>query len=80
MKRLVSALAILFLTAAAAGAAEPVRVGFMSVLSGPLAPIGQSELNATKMAVEDAGAVLGQKVELFPKDHQYNPGQANERA
>jgi branched-chain amino acid transport system substrate-binding protein len=81
MKKLLFALAIvLFLTTAVAGAAEPVRVGFMSVLSGPLAPIGQSELNATKFAVEDAGQVLGQKVELFPKDHQYNPGQANERA
>ena len=81
MKKLFFALAIVFfLTTAVAGAAEPVRVGFMSVLSGPLAPIGQSELNATKFAVEDAGMVLGQKVELFPKDHQYNPGQANERA
>jgi len=81
MKKVLFALAILlFLTTAVAGAAEPVRVGFISVLSGPLAPIGQSELNAVKFAVEDAGQVLGQKVELFPKDHQYNPGQANERA
>ncbi len=49
-------------------------------MSGPLAPIGQSELNATKMAVEDAGLVLGQKPEVYAKDHQYNPGLANERA
>jgi branched-chain amino acid transport system substrate-binding protein len=80
MRKIFVALAVFFLTTAAASGADPVRVGFISVLSGPLAPIGQSELNATKMAVEDAGAVLGQKAELYSKDHQYNPGLANERA
>jgi len=80
MRNLFFAVAVLVLIAAAASAAEPVKVGFISVLSGPLAPIGQSELNATRMAVEDAGAVLGAKPEVYPKDHQYNPGLANERA
>ena len=80
MRKIFIALGVFFLMATAASGADPVRVGFISVLSGPLAPIGQSELNATKMAVEDAGPVLGQKVELYPKDHQYNPGLANERA
>jgi len=68
------------LTASLVFAAEPVKIGFMSVLSGPLAPIGKSEENAAVMAVEEFGPVLGQKVQLFPKDHQYNPGLANERA
>jgi branched-chain amino acid transport system substrate-binding protein len=80
MKTMLSALAALFLLTSTVSAADPVRVGFISVLSGPLAPIGNSELNATKMAVEDYGPVLGQKVQLFPKDHNYNPGLANERA
>jgi branched-chain amino acid transport system substrate-binding protein len=80
MRKIFVALGVFFLMTAAASGADPVRVGFISVLSGPLAPIGQSELNATRMAVEDAGAVLGQKVELYSKDHQYNPGLANERA
>ena len=80
MRKIFVALGVFFLMTAAASGADPVRVGFISVLSGPLAPIGQSELNATKMAVEDVGAVLGQKVELYSKDHQYNPGLANERA
>ncbi len=80
MKTLLLALAALFLLTSTVLAADPVRVGFISVLSGPLAPIGSSELNATKMAVEDFGPVLGQKVQLFPKDHNYNPGLANERA
>ena len=61
-------------------AQEAVKIGFISVLSGPLAPIGQSEANAAKMAVEEYGDVLGKKVELFVKDHQYNPGLANERS
>jgi branched-chain amino acid transport system substrate-binding protein len=80
MKTMLLALAALFLLTSTVLAADPVRVGFISVLSGPLAPIGKSELNATQMAVEDYGAVLGQKVQLFPKDHNYNPGLANERA
>jgi branched-chain amino acid transport system substrate-binding protein len=80
MKTMLLALAVLFLLTSTVVAADPVRVGFISVLSGPLAPIGKSELNATQMAVEDYGAVLGQKVQLFPKDHNYNPGLANERA
>jgi branched-chain amino acid transport system substrate-binding protein len=80
MKKVLLPLAVLFLFASGSWAADPVRVGFVSVLSGPLAPIGSSELNATKMAVEDFGPVLGQKVELYSKDHNYNPGLANERA
>ena len=80
MKTMLLALGALFLLTSTVLAADPVRVGFISVLSGPLAPIGKSELNATQMAVEDFGPVLGQKVQLFPKDHNYNPGLANERA
>lgn len=80
MKTMLLALGALFLLTSTVLAADPVRVGFISVLSGPLAPIGKSELNATQMAVEDYGPVLGQKVQLFPKDHNYNPGLANERA
>ncbi len=80
MKTMLLALAGVFLLTSTVLAADPVRVGFISVLSGPLAPIGNSELNATKMAVEGYGPVLGQKVQLFPKDHNYNPGLANERA
>lgn len=69
-----------FLFATTVFAQEAVKIGFISVLSGPLAPIGQSEANAAKMAVEEYGDVLGKKVELFIKDHQYNPGLANERS
>ena len=79
MKNVFLAVAVFFLISAVASAAEPVKVGFISVLSGPLAPIGQSELNATKMAVEDAGLVLGQKAELYRQGPPVQPG-ARERA
>ena len=59
---------------------EPVKVGLISVLSGPLAVIGKGEEYAGRMAVEEYGEVLGQKVEIIVKDHAYNPGLANERA
>jgi branched-chain amino acid transport system substrate-binding protein len=78
-------LGIIFLAMVASGAftasgAEPVKIGLITVLSGPLAPIGKSEENAALMAVEEFGPVLGQKVLLIARDHQYNPGLANERA
>jgi branched-chain amino acid transport system substrate-binding protein len=80
MKTILCILALCLVLTSAAFGADPVKVGFVSVLSGPLAPIGQSELNAVKMAIADYGPVLGQKVELYSKDHAYNPGLANERA
>ncbi|OGQ12794.1 MAG: hypothetical protein A2026_13285 [Deltaproteobacteria bacterium RBG_19FT_COMBO_46_12] len=61
-------------------AKEPVKVGVITVLSGPLAIIGKGEADAAKMAVEEYGAVLGEKVELIIKDHAYSPGLAVERA
>jgi len=78
-------LGIIFLVMIASGAftasgAEPVKIGLITVLSGPLATIGKSEENAALMAVEEFGPVLGQKVRFIPRDHQYNPGLANERA
>jgi len=78
-------LGIIFLVMIVSGAftasgAEQVKIGLITVLSGPLAPIGKSEENAALMAVEEFGPVLGQKVRFIPRDHQYNPGLANERA
>lgn len=63
-----------------AGAGDAVKVGVLSVLSGPLAVIGNGEKWAAEMAIEDYGPVLGKKVELISKDHAYNPGIANEKA
>jgi len=61
-------------------AADTVKVGVISVLSGPLATIGNGEAWSAEMAVEDFGTVLGKKIELIKRDHAYNPGVANEKA
>ncbi len=61
-------------------AKEPVKVGVISVLSGPLAVVGKGEPDAIKMLIEGYGPLLGEKIELVIKDHAYSPGLAVERA
>lgn len=54
-------------TGAAAPAGEPIRVGYLNVLSGPFQTLGQSELNGVKLAIEHinaAGGIQGRPVEL----------------
>jgi len=71
---------LLFWLVCPAKAADTVKVGVLSVLSGPLATIGNGEAWSAEMAVEDFGTVLGKKIELIKRDHAYNPGVANEKA
>ncbi|MCG7850899.1 MAG: ABC transporter substrate-binding protein, partial [Methanosarcinaceae archaeon] len=71
---------VLFWAACPAKAADTVKVGLISVLSGPLAVIGNGEKWSAEMAINDFGTVLGKKIELVARDHAYNPGIANEKA
>ena len=71
---------VLFWATCPAKAADTVKVGLISVLSGPLAVIGNGEKWSAEMAVNDFGKVLGKKIELVARDHAYNPGIANEKA
>jgi branched-chain amino acid transport system substrate-binding protein len=73
-------MALLFLLVCPAKSADTVKVGVISVLSGPLATIGNGEAWSAEMAVNDFGTVLGKKIELVKRDHAYNPGVANEKA
>ena len=60
------------LAAAPAFAAEPVRIGVTTILSGPLADRGQSEQYGVELAlqgVNEAGGVLGRPVEAFYGDN-----------
>ena len=75
-----SFVAALLLLAGPAKAGDTVKVGVISVLSGPLAVIGNGEKWSAEMAVNDFGTVLGKKIELVARDHAYNPGIANEKA
>lgn len=64
----------------AAQAGDTVKIGVVSVLSGPLAVIGNGEAWSAEMAIKDFGDVLGKKVELITRDHAFNAGLANEKA
>jgi branched-chain amino acid transport system substrate-binding protein len=71
MKRAAILLAGL-LGVSAAHAAEPVRIGMTSVLSGPNADRGQSEQYGMQLAlnrINEAGGVLGRPVEAFYADN-----------
>ena len=61
---------------AAAHAAEPVRIGITTILSGPLADRGQSEQYGAQLALDrinEAGGVLGRPVEAYYADNACKP-------
>lgn len=72
--------AALLMVSGPAVAAKVVKVGIVSVLSGPVAVIGNGEKWAAEMAVADFEGIEGTKIELVVRDHAYNPGVANEKA
>ena len=60
----------------AAYAAEPVRIGITTILSGPFADRGQSEQYGAQLALNEinqAGGVLGRPVEAFYADNACKP-------
>jgi ABC-type branched-subunit amino acid transport system substrate-binding protein len=79
MTRAALLLAGLLATAAIPGialAAEPVRIGITTILSGPTADRGQSEQYGAQLAlsqINQAGGVLGRPVEAFYADNACKP-------
>jgi branched-chain amino acid transport system substrate-binding protein len=64
------------LTAAPALAAEPVRIGVTTILSGPYADRGQSEQYGVELALQrinEGGGVLGRPVEAVYGDNAADP-------
>jgi branched-chain amino acid transport system substrate-binding protein len=61
-----------------ARAADTIKIGVTSPLTGPAADVGRIQLNSARLAVADvnaAGGVLGKQVELIVEDDQTtNPG------
>ena len=60
----------------AAQAAEPVRIGITTILSGPTADRGQSEQYGAQLAlnrINAAGGVLGRPVEIYYADNACKP-------
>lgn len=74
MKRtlgVMTAIALIFVSCAAAFAAAPIKIGYLAALTGDFAAYGQAEVNMAKMVVGDinaAGGVLGRQLELVIYD------------
>jgi branched-chain amino acid transport system substrate-binding protein len=70
--------AILSVLACGAGAAETLKVGVVTTMTGPWAEYGRYTVNGLQMALEEinkAGGVLGRQLELRVEDNQTtNPG------
>ena len=66
------------LTAFAAQAADPIKIGMVAPLTGPAAESGRFQTQGAKLAAEEinkAGGVLGRSLELVIEDDQTtNPG------
>lgn len=64
--------------ATGAYAADPIKIGVVSTLTGPYAEWGTFQVNGLKLALEDikkAGGILGRQVELQIEDNaSTNPG------
>jgi branched-chain amino acid transport system substrate-binding protein len=64
----------LSMSGAAAQTGGPVKIGVLNDMSSLYADIGgKGSVAAAEMAAEDAGPVLGQKVQVISADHQNKP-------
>ena len=69
---------LLALLAAPVAAQSPIRIGLAAVMSGPVALIGQQSKQGAELRVReinDAGGILGRKLELVVADHACDPAQ-----
>ena len=73
------AIAMLGLAALPATAADPIRIGWLSSLTGALSSAAIAENQGVQFAVEEinqAGGINGRKIELFTYDTQGDPTKA----
>jgi branched-chain amino acid transport system substrate-binding protein len=64
------------ITTTAAQAADPVRIGITTILSGPMADRGQSEQYGAQLAlnrINESGGVLGRPIEAYCADNACDP-------
>ncbi len=77
---------LVLLAATAAGparAAEPVKIGVVTPLTGTYAPIGQQVRWGVELATKEvnaAGGIMGRPVELIFEDEEANPAVATQKA
>jgi len=76
--RIVLAFCASLMLSASAHAAEPIKIGVVSTLTGPYAEWGTFQVNGLQLALEDlkkAGGIMGRPVELQIEDNaSSNPG------
>jgi branched-chain amino acid transport system substrate-binding protein len=74
MQRLSVALALLLVAAVPVGAQESIRVGFLTILTGPLASPGKEMQNGIELFLQlNGGALAGRRVELTVLDSGGQP-------
>ncbi|TDE37849.1 ABC transporter substrate-binding protein [Antarcticimicrobium sediminis] len=71
--------ALTAVTTTAALAADPVKVGMITTLSGPAGYIGEQMRDGFMLAIED-GMLGGVEVEILVEDDQLNPGHGRQIA
>jgi branched-chain amino acid transport system substrate-binding protein len=79
ISRLVPVTAALFALSGAVSAQEPIRIGVVQPLTGPVAFDGTIYVNTVKMLVDDLnarGGINGRKVEAVVEDGACNPAQS----
>ena len=67
------AIALAFIQPLTSRAAEPIKIGVVAPLTGPLADAGRYGVQGAKLAIEEvnkAGGVLGRQLELVVEDDQ----------
>lgn len=81
MRKTLVALALLAGFAGPAQAEEPLKIGFLTVQSGPAGVIGQEQRNGLDLAIERLGGTVGgMDVEIVSGDTKFNPGEAVQQA
>jgi branched-chain amino acid transport system substrate-binding protein len=73
----------LLVVSCAPHAQEPIRIGFIGALTGPVAPIGEPARNAVALAVDEIntnGGINGRKLEVIYEDGQCDPKTATSAA
>jgi len=66
-------------TSAAQTGPGPIKVGMMTVLTGPAASVGSEQRNWAKLAVDEfnkAGGIAGRPVEMVEADTEFDPAKA----
>jgi branched-chain amino acid transport system substrate-binding protein len=81
MRKIVLALVALAGLSGPAMADETLKIGFLTVQSGPAGVIGQEQRNGLDLAIKKLGGTVGgYAVEVISGDTKFNPGEAVQQA